>query len=128
MAVNRIIKLGKYFLVIFFLPFSAMAQNYVDVLKIGYGQTFQNEFKETESHTKISSFKTGITIPIPINENQALITGADFIYNDLKLFPGTESTNLYSTSLTLGMASTWSERWSTTLVLLPKIASDLRHV
>jgi len=57
-----------------------------------------------------------------------LITGADFSRNNLQLFPEAEYTSLYSTNLKLGMASTWSDKWSTTIVLLPKIASDYKNI
>lgn len=70
----------------------------------------------------------GFTFPVVLNENHALITGADFSRNNLQLFPEAEYTSLYSTNLKLGMASTWSDKWSTTIVLLPKIASDYKNI
>lgn len=118
----------KRLLIIFFLPFFCIGQEYVDLFKIGYGQTLKNEFEEIDGSTNIKSFKTGLTLPLPISENHALVTGADFSFNKLQLFPEAEFTSLYSTFLTLGLASTWSEKWSTTLVLLPKIASDYKHI
>ena len=57
-----------------------------------------------------------------------MITGADFSLNTVQLFPDAAYSNLYSTNLKLGMASTWSEKWSTTIVLLPKIASDYKNI
>lgn len=123
-----IINVRKRFLLILFLPFLSLGQDYVDLFKISYGQTFKNKFQDTDSSTEIKSFNAGITLPIPISEKQALITGADFGYSNLQLFPDAEFKNLYSASLTLGLASSWSEKWSTTLVLLPKIASDYRHI
>lgn len=118
----------KSVLIIFFLPFFCLGQEYIDLFKIGYGQTFKNEFEDIDGSTSIKSFKTGLTVPIPISENQTLITGADFSFNRLQLFPEAHFTSLYSTFLTLGLASTWSEKWSTTFVLLPKIASDYKQI
>ena len=118
----------KRFLLIFFLPFFCIGQEYVDLLKIGYGRTLKNNFKEVDGSTNITSFKIGLTLPVPISENHALITGADFSINKQQLSPDAEFTSLYNTMLTLGMASTWSEKWSTTLVLLPKIASDYKQI
>ncbi|WP_214111863.1 DUF6268 family outer membrane beta-barrel protein [Aequorivita echinoideorum] len=102
----------------------AHSQNYVDLLKIGYGQTFNNNFEDANSSTYVKSFDVGLTLPIVLNKSHALITGADFSRNNLQLFPETNFKSLYSTNVKLGLASTWTEKWSTTVVLLPKIASD----
>ncbi|MGO3182845.1 MAG: DUF6268 family outer membrane beta-barrel protein [Aequorivita sp.] len=115
------------FLILLF-PFVTSAQEYVDLFRIGYGQTFNNNFEGVDSNTNVKSFELGFTLPIVLNENHALITGADFSFNKLQLFPDTEYTGLYSTNLKLGMASNWSEKWSTTIVLLPKIASDYNNI
>lgn len=104
------------------------AQEYVDLFRVGYGQTFNNNFKGTDTNTYVKFMDVGFTLPIVINGNHALITGADFSRNNLQLFPEAAFTSLYSTNLKLGLASTWSETWSTTLVLLPKIASDYKNI
>jgi hypothetical protein len=104
------------------------AQDYVDILKIGYGQTFNNDFKDTEGSTYVKSFEVDLTYPVVIHENHALITGINFSRNNLELFPGSDFTSLYSTALKLGLASNLSEKWSSTVVLLPKIASDYEHI
>ncbi len=106
----------------------SQAQEYVDILKIGYGETLNNDFEGTESSTHVKSFEVGFTFPVVLNENHALITGFDFSRNNLQLFPNAEFTSLYSTSLKLGLASTISEKWSSTVVLLPKIASDYHNI
>ncbi len=118
----------KLLLLSFLFPFFISAQEYVDLFKIGYGQTFKNNFEGTNESTEVKSFDVGFTFPVVLNENQALITGADFNSNNLQLFPEAEFTSLFSTNLKLGLASTWSEKWSTTIVLLPKIASDYKNV
>ncbi len=118
----------KILFVAFLFPLFISAQEYVDILKIGYGQTLNNDFKGTDSNTSVKTFTAGLIFPIVLNENQALITGADFSSNNVQLFPEAEFTNLYSTNLKLGLASTWSEKWSSTIVLLPKIASDYKNI
>lgn len=119
----------KRLLYLFLLfPFIISAQEYVDLFRIGYGQTFNNNFEGVDSNTNVESFEVGFTLPVVFNKNHALITGADFSFNKLQLYPKAEYTSLYSTNLKLGMASTWSEKWSSTIVLLPKIASDYRNI
>lgn len=118
----------KLILLFILLPIVTYSQDYVDLFRIGYGQTFNNNFENTNSSTSVKSFEAGLTLPVVINENQALITGADFSLNNLQLFPDAEYKSLYSTNLKLGLASTWSEKWSSTIVLLPKIASDYINI
>ncbi|WGF93372.1 DUF6268 family outer membrane beta-barrel protein [Aequorivita marisscotiae] len=118
----------KLLLFTILLPCFVSAQEYVDIFRLGYGQTFNNKFEDTGSSTYVKSFEVGVTLPIVLNENHALVTGADFSRNNLQLFPETEFTSLYSANLKLGLASTWSEKWSTTIVLLPKIASDYKNI
>ncbi|SRX73176.1 DUF6268 family outer membrane beta-barrel protein [Aequorivita antarctica] len=118
----------RLLLLTFLFPFFSSAQEYVDLFRIGYGQTFENSFEGVDSNTSVKSFEAGFTFPVVLNENHALITGADFSSNNLQLFPEAEYTSLYSTNIKLGLASTWSEKWSTTIVLLPKIASDYKNI
>lgn len=117
-------------LILFFLFCTTLstAQNYVDLLRIGYGESFNNSFEGTNSETSITSFDASITIPLPLTEKYTFITGADFSLNNLQLFPEASFTSLYSTTLKVGLATTHSDVWSSTLVLLPKIASDYSGV
>ncbi|AFL80966.1 hypothetical protein Aeqsu_1475 [Aequorivita sublithincola DSM 14238] len=118
----------KILLIAFLLPLFVSAQEYVDLLKVNYSETLKNNFQDMDKSTTVKIFNAGLIFPIVLNENQALITGADFNSNNLQLFPEAQFTNLYSTNLKLGLASTWSEKYSTTVVLLPKIASDYKNI
>ncbi len=114
----------KTLVLLFFLPLSLCAQDYVDLVKIGYGSTLNNDFDGSPSSTNVTSLEADLTVPIVINDNNAIITGAIFSRNRLQLFPNGLTASLYSTALKLGIASTYNERWSSTIVLLPKLASD----
>ena len=118
----------KHVFFFLFLPCISFSQEYVDIFRIGYGETFNNNFEGGDSATYVKSFEAGLTLPIVLNENHALITGADFSRNNLQLFPGAQYTSLYSTNIKVGLASTLSEKWSSTIVLLPKIASDYKSI
>ena len=120
----------KYYLfaLVGIFPFLVFSQDYVDLATIGYGQTFNNSFEGTSESTYVRFFDADITVPVVLNDNHAAITGVSFSRNNLQLFPDTDYTNLYSTTLKVGLASTWSEKWSTTIVLLPKAASDYQKV
>ncbi len=113
-------------LVLSTLPLSA--QNYVDLLRIGYGQTFNNDFENSPNSTQVKSFEADLTFPVPLSDNNVLITGGSFSRNNLQLFPDADFTSLLSTTLKAGLATTYNEKWSSTIVLLPKIASDYKNI
>ena len=115
-------------LIISIFPLFCFSQGYVDLFRINYGQTLKNEFKDVDGSTHIKSFEAGFTLPLPINKEHAFITGTDFSYNKLQLFPEAIFSDLYSTTLKFGLASNWSEKWSTTIVLLPKLASNYQNI
>jgi len=120
--------LKKFLIVLFLFPLCAISQNYVDIFKTGYSETFNNDFDKTSESTSIKSFDVGLTVPVVLNEKHAFITGIDFSTNNLQLFPDAERTNLYSSILKVGLASTYDKRWSSTLIFLPKIASDYENI
>jgi hypothetical protein len=120
--------LKKILTLIFILPLFLGAQDYVDLLRIGYGQTFNNDFDGTPNSTQVKSLEADLTFPVVLNEKHAFITGLSFSRNNLQLFPNDDFTSLVSTTLKLGLASTFNEKWSTTIVLLPKIASDYENI
>jgi len=116
--------LKKLPLLLLLLPLFCSSQDYVDLLRIGYGQTFNNEFEGTPNSTYVKSFDADLTVPVVINEKHAFITGAVYSRNNLQLFPEGDFTSLHSTIVKLGLASTYNTKWSSTLVFLPKVASD----
>lgn len=111
-----------------FVPFALFPQEYVDLFRINYGESVGNKFEGTSSNTTVTSMEAGFTIPVVLTSEHVLISGAEFSFNRLQLFPEAAATPLFSTTLKLGLASTWSEKWSTTLVLLPKLASDYKNI
>ncbi len=125
---STIADLRKLFLILLFIPYFGNAQDYVDLVKIGFGQTLNNDFEGTTSSTKIQFSEIDITFPVVLNEKNALITGASFSQNNLQLFPEANKTNLYSTLLKVGLATTYNDKWSSTIVLLPKVASDYQNI
>jgi hypothetical protein len=120
--------LKKLLIALLLFPCLVIAQDYVDLFKIGYGETFNNNFEGTASSTRVKSLEADLTFPVVLNEKNALITGAAFTRNNLQLFPVSEFTSLYSTTFKLGLASTYNDKWSSTIVLLPKIASDYKNI
>ncbi len=123
---------NKY-LALLFLPLFSFSQEYVDLLKIGYGQTFNNNFEGSNESTHVTTFDIDFTYPVILNKNNVLVTGAIFIENEVQLYPSTDIyespfTKLYSTTLKLGLSSKFNDKWSSTVVLLPKVASDYTSI
>ncbi|MDT0551873.1 DUF6268 family outer membrane beta-barrel protein [Urechidicola vernalis] len=119
----------KLFILSVFLPFFSIAQEYADILKVGYSYAPNVKFKNYDEQTDVNSFEANLTLPIVLNDKHALITGIDFNSSRLLLSPEyNQSTTLYNTLLKIGLATTHSEKWSTTFVLLPKIASDYKRI
>jgi hypothetical protein len=124
-----------------FIPYFGIAQEYIDLFKISYGRTFNNKIDgPLSTSTNIGTLEADLTLPIVLNKNNALITGVAFSKNKVQIFPDEEIeifrpgvdddgfANLYSTTLKLGLATTYNDVWSTTLVLLPKVASDYGNI
>ena len=123
------VTMRKLFILSFFLPLYSIAQEYADILKVGYSFAPNVKFENNEERTDVNSFEANLTLPIVLNDKHALITGIDFNSSHLLLSPEyKQSTTLYNTLLKIGLASTHSEKWSTTFVLLPKIASDYKSI
>ena len=118
--------------IIFFLlisPFISHCQEYVDLLKLGYSYSNKAKFKGIDESTTIKSYNASITFPIKLTSKYAFLTGIDFSSSDLLLSPNyNQSTILYNTLLKIGLATTYSDKWSSTFVLLPKIASDYKNI
>ncbi len=112
-----------------FLPITSIAQDYVDIFKFGYSYTDQAKFEDTNENTPINAFNAAVTFPIELSSKHVFLTGIDLSSHNLWLSPEyNQSTTLYNTLLKVGLATTFSEKWSSTFVLLPKIASDYKTI
>lgn len=116
----------KKLLFILFLLLSNFcnSQGFVDLFSINYGKSAATASENNSQTTTITNFDTNLTLPIQLNEKYAIITGGDFSYNTLQLFPDSDYNNLYLTRLKAGMNIIHSENWSGTYILLPKLSSD----
>lgn len=118
----------KITLILFFLTNCGFSQNYADLLKINFAESFNNNFENSENTTNITNFEIDFTVPLVINEKHTFITGGIFNSTQLQLFPEADFSNLYTSLLKVGVTSRYSEKWSSTFVMLPKIASDFKNI
>jgi len=121
--------LKQFIFCLVFLPITSIAQDYVDIFKFGYTYTDQAKFEDTNENTPINAFNAAVTFPIELSSKHVFLTGIDLSSHNLWLSPEyNQSTTLYNTLLKVGLATTFSEKWSSTFVLLPKIASDYKTI
>ena len=119
----------QFIFFIVFFPITSIAQDYVDVFKFGYSYTDQAKFKDTNENTSINVFNASVTFPIELSSKHVFLTGIDLSSHNLWLSPEyRQPTTLYNTLFKVGLATTFSEKWSSTFVLLPKIASDYKTI
>jgi len=100
------------------------AQNYVDLLKVDYSNVINAGFEDADSETNVRFLDVKATVPIPINDKVAIITGADFLNQNLKLSPTDSDVSLSSLTFKAGLSIKHSEKWSGSYVFLPKVASE----
>ena len=118
----------KIVLLILLFPLFSISQEYVDIIKIGYGNSINTKFDDTNSQTTISVFAAKVTIPVVLNNHHIFITGIDYSSNHLQLFPEENFNTLYSTTLKLGWTYQFSEHSQSTFIFLPKLASEYKSI
>lgn len=106
------------------LFFAGQAQNYVDIANFSYTNTTSNNFENSTAHTNIEEFGLDVIFPIVINEKTVVLTGFSGNRTTLKLDANATNKALNSFSLNLGLKYMFSEKWSGTFVIIPKMASD----
>ncbi len=111
-------------LLFFLLSFISFGQNYVDLARLHYSTTPQNEFDSIGGTTNIEEFGADITLPIKLNEENAFLTGFYIEQIKTKIHPLEYSRTVSTINLKLGFNRNHSEKWNGTYVLLPKLSSD----
>lgn len=110
------------------LSFSGFSQNYIDLLRVDYSYSGNNQFDTSANNSDVKEWVVDATVPVVLREKTTLLTG--FLYENVKVTPydGGEELDFYTVNLKVGMNQTYSERWSATYMLLPKLSSDLARV
>ena len=105
---------------------TANAQNYFDIGSISYANTPSNTFENSSEKTRVEELDLKLNFPVVMDEKNVLLTGLYANKIQVKLDPDISgNTDLNSIGLVLGLNHTYSEKWSATYVVLPKISSDL---
>lgn len=108
---------------------TANAQNYFDIGSISYANTPSNKFENSSEQTGVEELELKLNFPVVIDEKNVLLTGLYANRIQVKLDPDfSGNTNLNTIGLVLGLNHTYSEKWSATYMILPKISSDLNEL
>lgn len=100
------------------------SQNYVDILKVSANTSPYNTFDTSTATSPLNELAIDLSVPVKINDKLSLVTGVIHEQIQTKLFEDGNVKNFGATTLKLGINKQISDKWSTTLVALPKIASD----
>ncbi len=111
-------------LILWLYSFVSYAQNYVDILHSEYTNTPQNTFDSSTLSTDVQKVNINITAPIELKNGNAILTGVVYDRVATTFHPRTPITPVSSIILKLGMNIKHSDKWSTTVLLLPKVATD----
>lgn len=101
-----------------------LSQNYVDILKVNASTTPNNTFDSSSTKTRLNELLVDLTMPVKLNDKLSVLTGVIYEGIQTKLFTNGIPKNFGSSTLKLGFNKQLNERWSATVVALPKIASD----
>ncbi len=121
----------KHIIILYFtflLANFCLAQDYVDLAKFYYGSTPANSFDSIEGNTSVEEFGADITLPIKLNDNNAIITGFMLEQIKVKLHPLANAQTISTVNLKVGFNKTHSEKLSGTYMLLPKLSSDFKSL
>ncbi|MBK8809047.1 MAG: hypothetical protein IPO21_21420 [Bacteroidales bacterium] len=101
------------------------AQDYVDIAKVYYQGSHAVNFDSVPGTTGIFEYGAEIFIPLVLNENtDALLFGVGYDALRIGLSDMSPLLSLHSISLKAGISLNHSSRLNSTIILLPKIASN----
>ena len=111
-----------------FFSASVFAQEYIDLGSIYYTTSPKTNYENGAESDAIDEWNLNVDIPLILNDNKILLSG--FIGNKIgaSLDPDNATpVSLYALTLKLGINVRYSDKWSATYMLLPKIASDFTN-
>lgn len=116
----------KYFLSILFIGvfLQAFSQNYFDVANFTYTNTPPNAFEISNAKTAVEELALEFNFPIIINEKTIFLSGLFANNTSLHIDANMPSVDLNVLGLNLGINKTFTDKWSGTFLVFPKIASE----
>jgi hypothetical protein len=104
------------------------AQQYIDLVKVDYLHTPENNFDTSQGKTTLQEWNADITLPLVVNEKVTFLTGLIYEQTKASFQPYRPSESLIGTTLKLGLNIKHGLQWSGTYMLLPKLSSDFKAI
>jgi hypothetical protein len=117
----------RYAILIACIAYSCVlqAQPFIELLKLSHSSSSNNAFPDTLDVTsRIQESNADLTLPIKLNEKAVFLTGVTYERIASRLFADAGNTTLSSLCLKIGTNLKFSDRYTATIVLLPKYAGD----
>ncbi|MGD0710775.1 MAG: DUF6268 family outer membrane beta-barrel protein [Bacteroidales bacterium] len=108
---------------------SVHAQNYVDLFSIGSAYSPDNSLKNSENKINVGESAVNLKFPVLLKNKDVLFFGfnaSSLTFNNHYMTSDDEP--FYSAALQIGYTKHWNDNWSTMLVVIPKISSDMKDV
>lgn len=126
---HPLVKYSYILAILFCITINGKAQNYVDLLKINAGTTPLNTFDSSSTAaTVLNEYGVDATLPIKLNDKSTFLTGASYESFQAKLFADQKMQNMTAVALKLGLSHNFNEKFTGTVVLLPKLATNFGPV
>jgi hypothetical protein len=103
---------------------SGLAQNYLDLVKVYYNTSQQISFKNSISNTTVNEIGLDVTLPIRMTGKTTLLTGVGYETLEARIVEDSPYKRVTAVSFRIGLNSKYSDVWSFTYLVIPKIASD----
>lgn len=87
----------------FFTITAIFSQNYVDILKVTGNTTPLNKFDSSSSSTRVNEIVADLTLPVKLNDNNAIVTGLIYETVQTKLFANEPAKNISAVTLKAGL-------------------------
>jgi hypothetical protein len=114
-------------LIIHFIPLHG--QSYLDIVSIQYQLSPGNSFEKQSGKADVANFSSGIRLPVPLQNGDALLFGIGVNQLQIVAHRGENYiSNYYYGNLPLGYQKKWSDSLSTLLMLIPRLSSDLEEL
>lgn len=116
------------FINLFFCVTLGFSQSYLDLLRINVGLSPENQFDSSSVTSNLKETQVDLTIPVKVNTGSSILTGVIYENIQTKLFTEGIIKKFGSITCKVGINKRVNDHWSTTVLLLPKMASDFNSV
>lgn len=122
---NKLTKVVLMLVCVIGIEINCMGQEYLDLAKTWFTTSPGNEYEDAEGESDIQTFGLDITMPFPLKNGNAIVTGLQYERTSLNLSTTQFGALDFSyTILRLGMNIKHNDKWDGTYLLMPRISSD----